>query len=318
MKGMDPEILIRDFEERDKEGCLLLLGETFPGQSNARTFRWRFENSPKGKPILLCAHFRDRIVSFNSWIPWEFQYGGRKFIGYQSGESATHPDFRGKGIFSEILRQGETRARNLEIDFLFGFPSEMSYGAFYRQGYYPIAQYRYCIRPLNVFWRRPGERAPGDAGPSPPPARAGLLQREKITPVFDAEYLRWRYLENSKEYAFAEFRENNLEAFFALRENRRRFFREVLILDLQVNTFQERFLEKSLRSLAAKLPRSAAFVRTFFNEDTDRGRALKKYFFHIRGRDLTLIIRPLRPTLPEEVLLNRHNWDVMPHIVDEL
>ncbi len=315
---MDPEIVIRDFAERDKERCVRLLAGTFPGQSDAHTFGWRFEKTPKGKPILLCAHYRERIVSFNSWIPWEFLFRGEKFTGYQSGESATHPDFRGKGIFSQILREGEKRARDLKIDFLFGFPSEMSYGAFYRCGYYPIAQYRYSIRPLNFLLSRGGPES-RTAAPAPPAAPRTLLrENEKITPVFDPEYLRWRYLENSKRYVFADFRENNLEAFFTLRENRRKFFREALLLDWQGNTFQTRFVERSLQSLPAKLGRRAVFLRTFFNENSDRGRALQRYFIRVPGRDLTLIVKPLRRTLSEEVLLNRNNWDLMPHIVDEL
>ncbi len=315
---MDPEIQIRSFEEKDRENCLRLLAETFSGQSDADTFRWRFEKAPKGQPILLCAHHRNRLVSFNSWIPWKFLHRGQTFTGYQSGESATHPEFRGRGIFSEILREGEKKARDLNIDFLFGFPSRMSYGSFYRQGYYPIAQYGFRIRPLNFVWTRRG-RAAGETGSSCPTVPATVLhQSEKITPVFDTEYLRWRYLENSKRYVLVDFKENNLEAFFVLRENKRKFFRELLLLDCQVNTFQERFIGKSLRRLPERLGNRAVYLRTFFNEESDRGRALKKYFFRVPGRDLTLIIKPLRPGIPPETLLNRNNWDLMPHIVDEL
>ena len=71
------ETLIQEYEVKDRDKCIKLLSNTFQKTSNESTFKWRFESSFRIKPIIICAKHQEKVVSFNSWLPWEFNYNKR-------------------------------------------------------------------------------------------------------------------------------------------------------------------------------------------------------------------------------------------------
>lgn len=310
------DLEIREYAKEDRNSCLDLLKKTFPNTSNEETFTWRFENNPVGKPLIIVAKQGDEVISFNSWIPWHFRHNGDMYIGYQSGESATDKRARGKGIFTEVLKQGTRIAKEMKVDFFFGYPSKMSYGVFYKNGYIPIATNYFHLMPISPL----GRRLPKQVEKVETISLDSILwEKHKISPVISFDYLNWRYEMNTKNYKIIKYYENNCQTVFFLREKKWKGFNELILLDCQFDSYNEFIVDNAMDHLKKIYRRKAFFVRTFFNLESTRGKVLKKYFkIEAKKTDMILCVRPVSDSLDRNLFLNFNNWDIMPHCVDEL
>lgn len=313
---MTDEIVIEAYEDKDREECIRLLAATFPGTSDEATFKWRFESGGRMDPIILCAKHQGKVVSFNSWIPWEFTFRRSKYLGYQSGESATHLEYRGKGIFKNVVRQADQVALQRGIDFFFGFPNPISYSSFIKSGYRPVETYRYALRFLHPF----GKRKCAELGAAARYFEDTLLvQDDRLTPTVNRAYGKWRYDDNPKNYEVHEYEEDGSHAIFVLQRNIRKGIPEALLLDFQLTNYNDMFAEHALRYIDEAFSRRACYIRTFFSENTDRGRTLRKYFpIQVKSKYQVLIVKSISDGLAPNIIFNANNWDLMPHCVDWL
>lgn len=306
---------VMEYKEEDKDACTDLLKTTFPGTSDEQTFKWRFESPLTPKPLLICAKQDNKLVSFNSWIPWKFSFNLNTYLGYQSGESATHKDYRRKGIFSKILKYGNQIARMRNIGFLFGFPGRAAANAFYKAGYYPVATFNFYLRIISPLRKLLEKQENHDLSIF---FTSRLTQTNKITPVFDSIYFQWRYLDNPKDYDIIRYEESNCHALFIIRKAKWRNIRELILLDCQFTSFNEVFVRNAFDYIDKLYSRKAVYMRTFFNENTHRGRAIRKHF-HIRVKRKfeILILKPITEHFDYNNFLNYNNWDIMPHVIDD-
>jgi hypothetical protein len=310
------EVLIKEVGAAERDGCIRLLKETFPESSDENTYKWRFEDENRPPPILLCAVANKKVVSFNSWIAWEFKYLGKRFNCYQSGESATDVGQRGKGIFSRILKFSEDIFSRRNIDFLIGFPSKMSFGLFYKAGYIPIGIYHYNIMPLFNWFKN--NKLYTDTFASVL-AENALYQSEFVTPVFDSQYINWRYIQNTKDYRVTHYEENGSSITFIFRIKRLKQLTEVIILDIQMTTFNQSLIKNGLKRFRTSLPKNTVLARTIINKYTHRGNALARHFpVAIKSKNYILCVKPISNNIDRNTLLNLNRWDIMPHLIDEL
>jgi hypothetical protein len=316
------DIIIAKYTPSDKASCISLLSTIFQGNSDEETFNWRFESNLRHSPILICAKDQEKVVSFNSWLPWSFRYQNKTFLGYQSGESATYPEYRRKGILGKILQYADEIAEKNNVDFLFGFPSYMIYRTFYNSGYYPIGIFPYRIRLMNPFAHRSSEKKYSDFSNLSPNS---LCEYQKITPMDDADYRIWRYLKNPKKYLVCQFTENNNNAVFILRPTKyynKRFhikLDELILLDCHFSSYNEIFIRNAFKHIDKIFAKHAFHIRSFVNSNTDRGKAISNFFhFNIKSRFEILCIKPISKDIDRSVFFNYNNWDIMPHIVDEM
>ena len=147
----------------------------------------------------------------------------------------------------------------------------------------------------------------------------------------DADYFEWRYLKNSKHYDVIKYVENNNQALFIVNQedyfNKR--FRvkicELLLLDCHFTSYNQIFMENAFKYLDQIYSGKVFYIKTFLNENTDRGRAICKHF-HIRfklntrfmSRCEILCIKIINQNLDYSVFFNYNNWDIFPHVIDEM
>lgn len=318
---MTAAIEIVKYKDEYKGSCIDLLEQVFQGKSNRKTFEWRFESTTKNKPVIVCAKDQDRIVSFNSWLPWEFSYEGKLYIGYQSGDAATDKNYRRQGLRGRILEEGDKILKKRQIDFVFGFPNRKSYGSCCKAGHVPIGVFNHYVRLLNPFKHKRHESDQFDIGSID--SYFTLIDNHKITPVCDRNYVLWRYKENPKNYDFICFRKDNNKALFVVTENRfdsrkyRLKFDEVVLLDCQFSSFNPFFVKNAIQYLSEAYSAKARWIRTFFNPRSDRGKALKELFhFKLKPRYTTMMFEPINREINYSPFFNFHNWDIMPHVRD--
>ena len=96
------------------------------------------------KAIAIVALHDGKVCAFQAFFYWPYIFEGRKLNTFQSGNSLVHPSYRGKGLFSLMLKHIELLAVKRGVDFLIGFPVQMSYGSFLRAGW---------INSFDLIWR---------------------------------------------------------------------------------------------------------------------------------------------------------------------
>ena len=313
-------IEITEYTKNDRESCLILLEKSFQGISDERNFIWRFETPNRPPPVIVCAKHNDDIVGFDSYIPWRFTYDNKQYIGYQGGESATDKAYRGQGIQNRIKKFACELALVKGIDFIFGSGNLPNIKAAIKSGFHPVGSFPLYQRLVSPFLKKYSDAR--EVG-SKIPFNIMLKEEKKITPIVDDNYLEWRYFMNPKDYDILELEKDNNQAMFCVRKRKRRDnqFRittaDLLVLDCQFSSLNNKFIKWAFNCLERIYSRSVMTMSIFFNENTERGRAISKHFCHRRSsHDYGFLVRPIKKDLDLNIFLNHNNWDVLPHIVD--
>lgn len=314
------EVTIKEFSAEDKESSIELLKSTFTGGSNEKTFKWRYESYEKLNPLIIVAKTINKVVSFVSWMPWIFNYRDKQLIGYQACEGATSPDFRNRGLFTKMFLYSEKLAKEMNIDFYFGFPSKMSYGPVYRAGYYPIINFKFFKRFLFPSYIKNDENFSDNLTFSDDDLF--ISEENKISPVFDKYYHDWRFQKNPFDYETVVYQENNNKVVFVLRSNKNQgkkfgiIPRKIMIVDFQTTAFYDELIENAVNHLCNRYRNKASYLTTFFNPASSRGVLLSKYFkSKTRLESRILCVRPINYN-NRNILFNGNLWDLLPHTVD--
>lgn len=316
------DIKIIEYSEEYRDSAMNLLKQTFPSLSK-EDFSWRFDSShDEHKPIIVCAVDSGKVISFNSWNKWLFMWEGKTFVGYQSGDSATDKNYRRMGIWRKIRSLGEQIAKDRGyIDFLFGFPGEMSFNGVLKEGHHHVGTYDKNIRIINpfLFYLNKKEKQFTSLDREP----IFLSQKNKITPVVDSKYIEWRYHRNPKDYRIINYSENNDLAMFVVRHgsyfNKRYRISvpEVKILDCRFTSYEESFVHNALKHIESLFSRKAVWLETFFNEGTEKGKALKHHFrLKFKNKGVKLTFQKINPVVDNDLFFKFDNWDLQPHVVD--
>lgn len=63
-------------------------------------------------------------------FPVMVEYNNQFYLAAQSGDTMTHPNHRGKGLFIELAKKSYELAKKSGVEFIFGFPNQNSYPGF--------------------------------------------------------------------------------------------------------------------------------------------------------------------------------------------
>jgi len=84
------------------------------------------QNNASKPGFFLIAMEENKIVGCNAFLPNDFLLDGNSYTGYQSCWSATHPQYRGKNIFSDIINEAKRMLKAEGAGFLYGIANEAS------------------------------------------------------------------------------------------------------------------------------------------------------------------------------------------------
>ena len=221
---MTDSLTIRPYRDSDEHAALALLHATLAGgptgERTAEFFGWKHRENPFGASPGLVAEDDGRLVGLRLMLRWRFASGNRTIDAVRAVDTATHPDYQGRGIFKCLtLRLLDTL--NGDAAFVFNTPNEQSLPGYLRMGWQPAGRVPIAIRPVRVgavarrgfaAARRRSASNGLAALPSSglPPAGAVLGDTERLRPLLDAvsaadrreprwhtertaDFLRWRY-----------------------------------------------------------------------------------------------------------------------------
>lgn len=316
------DVAVRPYRDSDETRVLEVLEASLGGGPAGKRppefFRWKHLASPFGRSLMLVAESDGRMAGLRAFMRWRFLAGDRVLHGVRAVDTATHPDFQGKGVFQRLTLEALDALRAEGVDFVFNTPNAASLQGYLKMGWSMVGKVPVRIRvhrPMRFISRfRSREAGSSVAPPVDAPSAAGALSSRGIdrflaeaapedsrlhTPR-DASYLRWRYAdapllgyhavvaeETDGTSGIAIFRVRPREALWETTVS------EVIVRPGDVSTG---------RRLLAMVRRAANtdHLACHFAEGTAAAAAAKRSLFVQAPRGMTFVVNPLRERIRPE------------------
>ena len=186
-------------------------------EKSAAFWRWKHEDNPFGASPVMVADDGGRIAGVRAFMRWRWQSRERSYRALRAVDTATHPDYRGQGIFKKLTLQLIEECQREGDDFIFNTPNEQSRPGYLKMGWEQLGKLPVRmapVRPLRIARQllSPRELRPLEWGT---PDYAALADGERLcwlteasqpaeqgwtTPV-TADFLQWRYADcPAREY----------------------------------------------------------------------------------------------------------------------
>lgn len=176
-------------------------------------YAWKHEENPFGLSLKVVAVDGRRVVGFRGLMRWQWQQGDRIIEAARAVDTATHPDYQGRGIFTRLTLQAIEQLRAAGAGFIFNTPNSQSLPGYLKMGWQLVGRVPISVRPLSprgalrmTRARMPAERWSEPCTAGDPAARilddvgsvSGLLASQPlplsgISTVRSPRYLMWRY-----------------------------------------------------------------------------------------------------------------------------
>jgi Acetyltransferase (GNAT) family. len=212
---MTGELHYRRADGADRSAILDLLRVALGREVDDRyeaLFSWKHVENAFGPSPAWVACDGDRLAGFRTLMRWEFLDGERVVRAVRAVDTATHPDYQGRGIFTKLTLHALDELASEGVDFVFNTPNDQSRPGYLKMGWQIVGQLPTVVRPTR--WTRvariakarvPAERwsTPSTAGID---ARDALQDDRALSELLDsrgpsvglatrvtAEFLRWRF-----------------------------------------------------------------------------------------------------------------------------
>jgi GNAT superfamily N-acetyltransferase len=263
MSGKDEQITIRQATPADRGGIIdllrLSLGEGSTEKS-ADFWQWKHVDNPFGASPVLLAEADGKLVGVRAFMQWRWCAEGQTYRALRAVDTATHPEYRGRGIFKKLTLRLVEQCRAAGYDFIFNTPNEQSRPGYLKMGWQVVGKL-----PLRVAVLRPWQLAATKWLDRPLPAAAleeepadfSILDEQRLQWLAElpdrlhtpptVEFLRWRYADCPVRDYRVEGDPDGLLVFYYLREQN--FGRELRIVGCYTRPGSEAALRKTLAAL---------------------------------------------------------------------
>jgi GNAT superfamily N-acetyltransferase len=322
-------LTIRALRNDDEPAVLALLETALAGgPTGSRTgdfLTWKHFANPFGRSIGLVAEDAGRVAGVRLVMRWQFELGGELVTAGRMVDTATHPEYRGRGIFKDLTLAALEIARD-DTALIFNTPNSSSMPGYLKMGWQEVGTIATSIRAVRAGRMVVGARAalrrsqarPGRPLPEPDlPSAVDLLRHEgsDVEAVLSArhrdpsrlqtcggvDYLRWRYAQvPGLDYRAVPVRDSGRLTGLGIGRLRRRGPLTEFTLSEVIHGSDDLSAARTILHEAAHSS-GADHVATHVAPGTPTSRALlPRGYLTTRRVGLTLTTRPLRP-LPLDV-----------------
>jgi GNAT superfamily N-acetyltransferase len=117
-------------------------------------FRWKHEENPAGPSPAWVAEDAGEVVAFRTFLRWSFRTGTERLEMGRAVDTATHPDYQGRGLFRRLTLQAVEDLTALGVDAIFNTPNEQSRPGYLKMGWHELGRPTIGMRPATL-WRLP-------------------------------------------------------------------------------------------------------------------------------------------------------------------
>jgi len=209
------DVAIRRAEPADGAAILALLHATrdsAPSSHDESFFTWKHAQSPFGASPSWVAEADGRVVGFRTFMRWEFERDGEPVRAVRAIDTATHPEFQGRGIFTRLTMHALAELATDGVAFVFNTPNERSRPGYLKMGWRLVAKLPVLATPRTPMslLKMAGARVPAEKWSLPTdagrPASEVLADRAAVAALLGSvlaraglstartpEFLAWRY-----------------------------------------------------------------------------------------------------------------------------
>jgi GNAT superfamily N-acetyltransferase len=153
MSDRTVDLDVRTATDDDHDAVLDLLQASLgwvPDDQYGRFFAWKHHESPFGRSPAWVALDGDRIVGFRTFMRWEFERDGAPVRAVRAVDTATHPEYQGRGIFTLLTRRALEDLRADGVAFVFNTPNEKSRPGYLKMGWQLVGRLPVAARPRSL------------------------------------------------------------------------------------------------------------------------------------------------------------------------
>lgn len=279
---MAEPVEVRPLTPEDTPAVLDLLRVSF-GEAGVRwseaIWTWKHLRNPFGPSPGLLAWADGRPVALRVFLRWSFRGGSGEepVSALRAVDTVTHPEWRGRGLFSQLTRELVRQVTEEGARFVFNTPNSQSRPGYLRLGWRVAGRVPLLVR-VQRPWRLLRALVGGRESPLPdlsvfPPVDellsapeaegwTGETQDPRLTTLRSMAYLRWRYrdIEAVPGFRYASLKASGegAQAALVFRARHRRGLSEVDVAEVWVRPADREASCEPALDLAAGLLRRLA------------------------------------------------------------
>lgn len=176
---------------------------------NEQLFRWKHLENPFGESPMWVAESAGRLVGFRAMMQWRFRSATGVKRAVRAVDTATHPDFQRRGIFSALNQLAIDSLTTEGVDFVFNTPNAESLPGYLKQGWVELGRVSIAARPTGLRGVLAMPSALGKASKWSEPLHTGTsvdlvhpvsLETERLSTDGSAAFFHWRYASGPVAY----------------------------------------------------------------------------------------------------------------------
>lgn len=232
-------MIIRNASSEDIPAIVALLqlslGENLIKKSES-TWNFKHVENPFGVSHVLLAHENDILVGVRAFMKWQWQLGSQSWIAYRAVDTATHPDYQGKGVFKKLTLQALDDIQEEGDTFVFNTPNENSRPGYLKMGWQIVDAIELAVIPsvfygFSLFFSKPKFKNAIDTAQLETLCsdyNRKLSEENLLFTPKSAAYLKWRYEENPlQDYVVF----SSKDWYIALYIKKHHFFNELRVVE---------------------------------------------------------------------------------------
>jgi GNAT superfamily N-acetyltransferase len=169
------DLLVRRADAADLPAVLELARRALGWSDDDTSFlEWKHRENPFGASPMWVALDGERVVGFRVFLRWEFTDGeGRVVRAVRAVDTATDPDYQGRGIFTRLTLEAVAALPTEGVDMIFNTPNGKSLPGYLKMGWREVGRLPVAVLPTSVRFPLVVATARQAAGRDPLPTTAG-------------------------------------------------------------------------------------------------------------------------------------------------
>jgi hypothetical protein len=204
---------IRDYNIGDESKILDLFRIVYNQKLPLENWLWRFRDNPAGKHFIKLMWDDDKLVGHYAVSPLKMIVESQEFFTALSLTTMTHPEYQGRGIFSELsLALYHELEQKYNCKAIWGFPNNNSHYAFVKKLDWKNLVVQHTLA-LNVFDLKPRgiefsfEEIKNFKDSHHDYISQKQAESSKVHVSYTSEYLNWRFINKpNSDYKCYEFK----------------------------------------------------------------------------------------------------------------
>ncbi len=280
---MNSELILRAYQPGDERHILELFRQTYQRDLSESIWAWRFRDCPTGPGIIDLAWDGNQLAAHYGVTPVAMRVNGQDCLTGLSGTTMTHPDYRGRGLFTSLAQRVYARMAESGMTMVWGFPNLQSHRGFIRD-----LAWKDIYEVPTLHLRLPTNLSPVNSGhvielPEFDSRFDQLWNKVKdecfIIGRRDRQYLHWRYRKNPEQhYRILVYQEGTTIAGYIVFK---RYQSELQIVDILLGRDVEVGEELVAETARIALEDSAASIGLWLNVTHPLHHTLEKMGFRL-------------------------------------